>query len=189
MLNLDDATYGGPVRGYNFLMNIKNQVYAINMFDYVLEGRAGDEEGAGPWRSYFLGMRKIILAIKEANPNVRIVIGNFFSQHSSYVNAEFANSEYSDYEYFTSLICYFNEAIAGFHGLDIVNPYKYIWLNDSDFPKITSDPQYGVYVKTEDIDPTKFCPDGVHPTNPDAVQAIADVYIRELERILGSNAN
>ena len=179
----DYADFGGPFRGYNWLMGIKAQKFTLDnntVYPYII-GRMTEGE------SYILAMTKIINAIKATNPNVRIIIGNYFTSYNPYITAQFAAS-YFDAMYFSSLICCFNEAVAGLHGLDIVNPYKYIWLNDSDFPKITSD-QYGVYVKTEDIDPTKFCPDGVHPTNPDAVQAIADVYIRELQRILGSKAN
>lgn len=35
-------------------------------------------------------------------------------------------------------------------------------------------------------DSNKFCPDGVHPFHPDALKAIAEIYVRELDGIIGS---
>ena len=67
--------------------------------------------------------------------------------------------------------------------------YKYFDLDDSVFwpgGELIKN-AYGQYeVKVYEMDWTKFCPDGVHPYNPDAINAIAEIYIRELEGIIGS---
>ena len=122
--------------------------------------------------NYIIGMNKIIQAIKAVNPNIRIIIGNYFTTNNPVVtsqNAGFA-STYSDYMYFANLISYYNEAIAGMWDLDIVNVQNYIWLDDQSF--------------------YEFCPDGTHPWgNPESIQAIADVYINALDGVIGSRVN
>lgn len=130
--------------------------------------------------SYFHSMAKVIEKIKEVDEDIRIIIGNYFTldnpQLRSYYQAQNnIHGEWPDYADFTKLICYYNEAIAGYFDLPIVNVYKYLSIDDEMFYNPNQIPDY-----------SKFCPDGVHPSNPSAVRAIADIYLRELDGVIGS---
>ena len=121
--------------------------------------------------SYVLAMSRVIDDIKKTNPDVKIIIGNYFAMYSPWVRANhFPTFE----ENFSSLICYNNEALAGMWDLDIVNVYKYL-----DIPE-------DMFWNPNGTDYSKFCPDGVHPSNPAAIGAIAEIYIRELDGVIGS---
>lgn len=127
-----------------------------------------------------------------------------------------AFGQFEDYATFSNLLCYYNEAIAGMHKLDIVNVYEHISIPESMFWGGTQNYTVAVYTNNDDnkpvfdhydtvldpdgnpvdfdasfnpivrYDPGKFCPDGVHPSNPAAVGAIAEIYIRELDGVIGS---
>ena len=111
--------------------------------------------------------------------------------------------QFPDYATFSNLICYYNEAIAGIYDLDIVNVYEHINIPESMFwggtqgytfngkpvydtdgsTLVDFDTDFNPIVRT---DYSKFCPDGVHPSNPAAVGAIAEIYIDHLDGIVGS---
>lgn len=165
------------VSGYNYLMKLKNQEiqystpaegdWEVDYLDLLAELPNLTLVG-----NYIVEMTKVINAIKATNPNIRIIIGNYFTLNNPVVTAENAiwESTYPDYMYFANLISYYNEAVAGIWDLDIVNVQNYIWLDDQSF--------------------YEFCPDGVHPwANPESVQAIADVYIKALDGVIGSRVN
>lgn len=123
-----------------------------------------------------------------------------------------AYTRFPDYATFSNLICYYNEAIAGMFDLDIVNVYEHLTIPESMFWAGTTDYTLPVYNEKDKIvryetvigpdgnpvqfneaftpivlnDPSKFCPDGVHPSNPAAVGAIAEIYIDHLDGIVGS---
>lgn len=123
-------------------------------------------------KSYFVCMERIINACKAANPNLKIIIGNYFAQsvplfdNSNYGMAAVGGAESA------KLITKANEAVAAMHGLDIVNVYKYTGLDDES--------SHGLY--------NTLVPDGIHPhTDPlgRLNRIIANVYLEEFRRIFG----
>lgn len=159
---------GGHVWGYNYLMNLKNKVPGYTYDDYLNKLNTDANLIALNQNYYIVEMSRVIEAIRNVNPNIRIIIGNYFTLGCPYVANEYSwlAADYPNYVNFGSLICYYNEALAGIWDLDIVNVQNYLWLDESAY--------------------YAYCPDGVNPTNPDAVRAIADIYIRELDGVIGS---
>lgn len=222
------ATQGEHVRGYEYLRKMRDKEKSIAEFEQEIKN---NKNNVSLNASYIHAMAKIIDAIKKTNPNVRIIIGNYFSLYSPYVARQYqvqherqylytladegesyklarkgenpAYKQFPDYATFSNLICYYNEAIAGIYDLDIVNVYEHISIPEGAFWGGTQGYTYnGKPVYDEDgttlvdfdtafnpifrTDYSKFCPDGVHPSNPYAVGAIADIYIRELDGVIGS---
>ena len=132
-------------------------------------------------------MKRIIDDIKVVNPSVKIIIGNYFTNKNPFFSFLYSalntpdnngNYPYPDYDHYAELICYSNEAIASVCNVDIVNVYEHIYIEEDMFCNLTMN-----YLN-EQTDPTKFCPDAVHPTNETARNAIAEVWIRALRDIL-----
>lgn len=177
-------TTEGQVRGYDHLIQLKNQEITLDEYQQIIDGNVNTKDKG---RNYIQSMAKIINAIQSNSKtkNVRIIIGNYFAFNNPYVTAMFraeheSHNQFPDYAKFTNLICHYNEAVAGLFDLYIVNVYKYLSIADSMFynPAHCTAPN--------DLDHTKFCPDGVHPSHPSAVRAIADIYISQLDGIVGS---
>ena len=118
-------------------------------------------------KSYFNAMSFIIEKCREVNPNIKIIIGNYFAQRPFSYTWDF--KEYGG-PICCDLVLSANETIAKIYNLDIVNVYKYTGLdNEDDFSKFRD-----------------FCPDSVHPhsnTTGESNRTIADVYIDALTRI------
>lgn len=136
-----------------------NWVESLCSSDYVDEYNLGKH-------SYFVGLNHLIDVCYSVNPNIKIIIGNYFATRSpsiyEYVNDGGAQC--------CELMLAANEAIAKKRNLDIVNVYKYTGLDDTD------------YVSNF----FKFCPDKVHPhsnTTGESNRIIANVYIDALTRI------
>ena len=136
-----------------------NWVESLGSSDYVDEYNLGKH-------SYFVGLNHLIDVCYSVNPNIKIIIGNYFATRSpsiyEYVNDGGAQC--------CELMLAANEAIAKKRNLDIVNVYKYTGLDDTD------------YVSNF----FKFCPDKVHPhsnTTGESNRIIANVYIDALTRI------
>jgi hypothetical protein len=137
---------------------------------------------------YIIAMKRIIDDIKSVNPDVRIIIGNYFTLKNPLLSLRFKilnESQdlmglYSDYEHYAEMICRYNEAVASVCDLDIVNVYDHLYIEEDMF----CDLENNVYIngKTDETNST-FCPDGVHPSLT-AGRAIADIYIRALRDIL-----
>lgn len=160
-----ESVMAGPehVEGYNYLMKMINNV--IDYDEYLEHVNDPDFSGLAALQHYIVEMGEVITAIRNTNPNVRIIIGNYFSNRNPNIKAEF--SKYANSTYFTELICYFNEAVATLFDLEIVNVYDHLWLDESKF--------------------NSFCTDGVHPwTTQLAIDAIAQIYINELDGVIGS---
>ena len=179
------AKPGDRVRGYQRIMELLyGDAPASSRLDAYEQLFPQNEIGA----SYVHCMKDIIEAIRNINPNIRIIIGNYFTFNSPKLVADYkkkneaqgTQGEYWDFETVTNLICYYNEAVAAICDVDIVNVYKYFWISDDYF-------WAGYDANGNPIhDDSKFCIDGTHPWNPDAVKAIAEVYINELDGIIGS---
>lgn len=178
------------VRGYSFLMDLANGKKDLE--DYKTQVLASQQNGlpVSLENSYIYRMSNVIEKIKEANPNVRIIIGNYFTMTNPYtrqVDAKLAT--WPDFERLPRLICANNQALAGIWNLDIVNVQNYLWISDDEY-WAGWDPNANEGKGAPIYDVTKFCPDGVHPwANPESIQSIADVYIRELEGVIGSRVN
>lgn len=160
-----ESVMAGPehVEGYNYLMKMINNV--IDYDEYLEHVNDPDFSGLAALQHYIVEMGEVITAIRNTNPNVRIIIGNYFSNRNPNIKAEF--SKYANSMYFTELICYFNEAVATLFDLEIVNVYDHLWLDESKF--------------------NSFCTDGVHPWATQlAIDAIAQIYINELDGVIGS---
>lgn len=171
------------VAGYNYLMQLARG--QADLDDFKEKIAAGNKLDANITleNSYIYSMSKIIQAIKKDYPWVRIIIGNYFTTNNPYcrqVDVAYSTNRV-DYDRLPRLICYNNEALAGLWDLEIVNVQSYLWIGDNEYwagwDSANNKP-------IEDW--TKFCPDGVHPFNPESVQAIADIYIRELDGVIGS---
>lgn len=128
--------------------------------------------------SYVMAMNYLIREIiLKTNPDVRVIIGNYFSFDSPWVRNYWSSVGF--YENFTAQICWNNEAVAIMNNLDVVNVYEHLYIPDGMF----YDPAHCDPVNNN-MDTSKFCPDGVHPINPQSLRAIADIYIRALRDIL-----
>lgn len=170
--------------GYNFLTALKEGNVTVDQYLTYLEpfwnnaGNVLTEE-----YSYILAMQKIINAIYAVDENIRIIIGNYFATDSPWVNWFHFGNGFDAYQ-LTKVLLYYNEAVAGIWDLDVVNVYEHLHIDESSF-------WAGGYVdangnKQVYPDESKFCPDGVHPYNPEAVKAIADVWISALNGVVGS---
>ena len=162
----------GDVWGYSYLMSVKSKVVDYNQYKSDFNGNsnltAGGKENEV---SYILAMSDVIQAIKAANSSVKIIIGNYFALNSPWVKANYFPTFN---ENFTSLICYNNEALAAMWDLDIVNVYEHLQISED------------MFWNPNGVDYSKFCPDGVHPATYEAVSAIAEIYINQLDGIIGS---
>lgn len=198
----DDPYTTTSVRGYNFLMDLATgrrtwQDY-LTHFDWI-ETIPGFVAGNIILKNSFIyRMSQVIQKIWEANPNVRIIIGNYFTTTNPYLKVVDAGApgtgliDWPDFERLPRLICANNQAIAGIWDLDIVNVQNYLWISDEDYwagwdpNAVNAQGGKGAPI----YDETKFCPDGVHPwANPKSIQAIADVYINALDGVIGSRVN
>ena len=141
--------------------------------------------------SYLLAMEKIIVKCREVNPNVNIIIGNYFTENNTWINyaQNRTAAEYIGHSYARTL-CYYNKAVAFlFNCRGIVNVQDHItiermWSGEFDLNKYTSETNYAKY------DRDAFCPDSVHPSSDKtgkSNKAIADVYLQELAKIFANS--
>lgn len=170
--------------GYNFLTALKEGNVTVDQYLTYLEPFWNNAENVLTEEySYILAMQKIINAIYAVDENIRIIIGNYFATDSPWVNWFHFGNGFDAYQ-LTKVLLYYNEAVAGIWDLDVVNVYEHLHIDESSF-------WAGGYVdangnKQVYLDESKFCPDGVHPYNPEAVKAIADVWISALNGVVGS---
>lgn len=124
-------------------------------------------------QSYINAMSFLIEKCRSVNPNIKIIIGNYFSSRPLSFTWDF--EEYGS-ALCGDLILKANQAVAAMWDLDIVDVYKYTGLDNAE----------GNFTKFQ-----AFCPvDYVHPhndTSGKSIRTIADIYINELQRILGGN--
>ena len=137
-----------------------NWVESLGSRDYIDENDLGKH-------SYFVGLNYLIDKCYEVNPDIKIIIGNYFATRTPSI-WEYPNDGGAKC---CELILAANEAIAEKRNLDIINVYKYTGLDDTDYEN-----NFNI-----------FCPDKVHPhshTTGESNRIIANVYIEELTRIL-----
>ena len=124
-------------------------------------------------QSYINAMSFLIEKCRSINPNIKIIIGNYFSSRPLSFTWDF--EEYGS-ALCGDLILKANQAVAAMWDLDIVDVYKYTGLDNAE----------GGFTKFQE-----FCPvDYVHPhndTSGKSIRTIADIYINELQRIFGGN--
>ena len=146
-----------------FLNNLTSTNYQTAYKEVIMNSGGNlTEEG-----SYLISIEKIVNTIREINPDINIIIGNYFAYDSPWGRANWYQGTFSQYNFAGTLCCY-NKAAARIFGLNIVNVYETIG-NITDW--------------------YSFCPDGVHPssrTDGSSCKAIADVYLQELPKIFSS---
>lgn len=168
------------VRGYSYLEKLRKK--EINYTDDTPENYPYDYvelitalPNLRVMGNYIIGMSRIIEEIRKVNPSIRIIIGNYFTTNNPMITQMYSGYGWNDCAMLASLICYYNQAVAGIWDLDIVNVQNYLWLDDETFRKFC--------VRDILSDGSEFY---VHPWTKEAVQAIADIYIRELDGVIGS---
>ena len=152
------------------------------------------DKGVKPYKedSYLLAMEHIINKCREKNPDINIIIGNYFAKNTTWIHFAHYGGGLLEYQ-LTSAFCNYNRAVASlFDCLDIVNVYEHDIVSENDLWSGTgtySDPTNKVGF-TADYDASKFCPDGLHPSSDvtgKSNRAIADVYLQELSEIFGNS--
>ena len=155
--------------GYNFLTALGEDKVTLEAYKAYLQPFWDNPQNVlTPEYSYILAMQTIIDAIRDINPNVRIIIGNYFAPDSQYVNEQ-QFPAFAAYK-FTKVLLLNNKAVAGLWDLDIVNVYESKAITDL----IAEIGWYG------------FCIDGVHPsseTTGRSNRVIAEKYLEELSII------
>ena len=150
------------------------QPLGLSWYQSIASGKEvySDVNGLGK-ESYFEAMSFIINKCRSINPNIKIIIGNYFSSRPLSFTWDF--EEYGS-ALCGDLILKANQAVAAMWDLDIVDVYKYTGLDNAE----------GNFTKFQ-----AFCPvDYVHPhndTSGKSIRTIADIYINELQRIFGGN--
>lgn len=174
LLNKGNLVNAGEVNYEHYKLHLKNLLWP--------NAYCTEEE------SYLLAMEHIINKCREKNPDINIIIGNYFTENNNWIH-HYHNKTADEHKghSFARTLCYYNKAVAMiFNCRGIVNvqdSFKY--LTNEDLWSNEYDPTYGAK-----FDATKFCPDGVHPSSDntgESNKAIADVYLRELRDIFGSS--
>ena len=119
--------------------------------------------------NYFVAMMYIVQQIWKVNPNIKIIIGNYFSKNHGFDNMSTFKTKY---------ILEANKQIANYLGLQCVTPADYLGLRNRQL--ILPD-------GTSTTDMLRFCPDGVHPgSEPTGTsnRRIAEIYVNKLRGII-----
>lgn len=147
------------------------------------------DKGVKPYKedSYLLAMEHIINECRKVNPNINIIIGNYFAKNTTWIHHAHYGGGLLNFK-LTSAFCNYNRAVAAlFDCQAIVNVYEDLDVTDEQLWSGNGyyDPVYGY---TAYRDESKFCPDGIHPSSDgtgNSNRRIADVYLNELGRIFG----
>ena len=152
-------------RGWYFINHFgdrdyyQGELYMNGCYQHAIDGTGGMKH------EYIGALMHIIMAIKKANPNTRIVIGNYFAQRHPY------QDDLSPY------ICRANEGVAKWLSLQCVNVYQYTGIINKTYTDNSGNTQSDFW---------RFCPDGVHPhtdSTGHSNRVIAGVYINALRGI------
>ena len=145
------------------------------------------DKGVAPYQedSYLLAMEHVITECRKVNPNINIIIGNYYAKYSSWIHWRHYQGGLLDFQ-LTKAFCNYNRAAAHiFDCKGIVNVYDYLDVTDEQLWSGNGyvDPVYGY---TAYPDESKFCPDGLHPSSDETGNSnrqIADIYLQELAKI------
>lgn len=119
--------------------------------------------------NYFVAMMYIVQQIWKVNPNIKIIIGNYFSKNHGFDSMSTFKTKY---------ILEGNKQIANYLGLQCVTPADYLGLRNR---------QIVLPDGTATTDMLRFCPDGVHPGSESTGQSnkrIAEIYVNALRGIV-----
>lgn len=174
---LDYETYGNPPTqtpnmderptGYSWIKSIANgsQTY-FDMGDGAFFEK----------RSYINAMRFIFDECYKINPNIKIIIGNYFAETTPLFETHFKNNQVDrGGAKCCKLMNLANEAIAKMNNLEVVNVYKYTNINEE------TDPNWSKF--------HAYCPDDVHPgmdPKGELNSIISKAYIQELATIFNN---
>ena len=125
-------------------------------------------------KSYLQAMKFVIDECRKVNPDIKIIIGNYFARKNPHY---IFNLGPTDGNLCTELILHANQAVANINGLDIVNVYEYTGL----------DVYSGLDVVVDCYNFNLFANDNIHPAsngNTMSNKIIANAYAEELGRIL-----
>ena len=153
-------------RGWYFINHFgerdyfQGELYMNGCYQHAIEGSRGMKH------EYMGALTYLIMAIKKVNPNIKIIIGNYFAQRNH------IQDDLSPY------ITKANEGVAKWMSLQCVNVYQYTGLINKSYTD-----KNGITEK----DFNRFCPDGVHPHTDltgRSNRIIAGVYINQLRGIV-----
>lgn len=156
----------------NFLETIATTPSSYTITD-TYKNYFGPTHGVSDRMTYIAAMNYVIKKCKEANPNVQIIIGNYFATRTPFYRDNNINGD--NFAYVCDCFVKTNEAIARMNDLEIVNVYKFTGLDaDNVNHRFYNQVFYGL------------CPDGVHPgSDPTSSlnRIIANIYIEEFKKI------
>lgn len=146
--------------------------------------------GVAPYQedSYLLAMEHVISECRKINPNINIIIGNYYAKNTSWIHWRHYGGGLLEFQ-LTKAFCNYNRAAAHiFDCKGIVNVYEYLDVTDEQLWSGSGyyDPLYGF---TATYDESKFCPDGLHPSSDgtgNSNRRIADIYLQELAKIFAT---
>ena len=153
-------------RGWYFINHFgdrdyfQGELYMGGCYQHAIDGSGGMKH------EYMGALTYLIMAIKKVNPNIKIIIGNYFAQRNPY------QDDLSPY------ITRANEGVAKWLSLQCVNVYKYTGIINKTYTDKNGITQSDFY---------RFCPDGVHPHTDltgRSNRIIASVYINQLRGIV-----
>lgn len=164
----DGSKYPDPsrFRGWYFINHFGDRDYykgELYMNGCCYEATVGSN---GMKHEYMGALTHIIMAIKKVNPNIKIIIGNYFAQRNPY------QDDLSPY------VTKANEGVAKWFSLQCVNVYQYTSIINKSYTDKNGITQTDFY---------RFCPDGVHPHSDltgHSNRVIASVYINQLRGIV-----
>lgn len=159
-------TDGDRAPGYAWLKTLSDNSQ-IDSELYIQGFMSSDNNKEYNKSSYLWAMSYIIKRCLEVNPQIKIVIGNYFAWKAPVFNSEFQNDNVGN------LVCAANEALGGMWMRHVVNVYQYTGIRNFTINNVN--------------DFEAFCPDGVHPHSDETGESnriIAGVYIKELNGIV-----
>lgn len=160
--------YPDPTRfkGWYFIKNLGNrQVYKCEAYMNSVYNLGMNSEG-GMKHEYMGALVYIICQIWKTNPNVKIVIGNYFAQRHPYQDDK------------SIYITKANEGVAEWLGIQHVDVYKYTHIINKTYTDNAGN-------TISDFE--RFCPDKVHPhsdTTGHSNKIIAGIYINQIRGTL-----
>ena len=153
--------------GRDWLLTLQDPFESTLTTESYFQGKWWNDESVDSKKHYFSAMIFLCKKIWNVNPNVKIIIGNYFAKKSSTFGSEFGNDRLGEF------ICLANQACANWLQVQCVNVANYTGLYNRNL--------------SAGNDFSLFCPDGVHPHSDSTGHSnsvIAGVYINALKGIV-----